>query len=178
MPGGTQAESTCRRRDAPIVAAEEREKILGEIVLVALVERADDAEIDGDVLRPRGSVTSTKMLPGCMSAWKKLWRNTCVKKISTPFSASRLMSVPAARSASMSSTWMPKMRSIVSTFVPAVVPVDLRHVEQVGPREIALELRRVGRFAHQVELDGERPLELRDDFDGVQPARIGPVPLG
>jgi hypothetical protein len=24
------------------------------------------------------------MLPGCMSAWKKLSRNTCVKKISTP----------------------------------------------------------------------------------------------
>ena len=29
-----------------------------------------------------GSSTSTKMLPGCMSAWKKLWRNTWVKKIS------------------------------------------------------------------------------------------------
>ena len=38
-------------RDAPVIAAEEREKILGEIVLIALVERADDAEVDGDVLR-------------------------------------------------------------------------------------------------------------------------------
>ena len=52
VPGGTQPESTCKRRDAPVVAAEEREEILGEIVLVALVERADDAEVHGDVLRP------------------------------------------------------------------------------------------------------------------------------
>ena len=51
VPAGTQLESTCKRRDAPVVAAEEREEILGEIVLVALVERADDAEVDGDVLR-------------------------------------------------------------------------------------------------------------------------------
>ena len=35
----------------------------------------------------------TKMLPGCMSAWKKLSRNTWVKKISTPRSASSFMSV-------------------------------------------------------------------------------------
>ena len=35
---------------------------------------------------------------GCMSAWKKLCRNTCVKKISTPFSASLRKSVPRWRS--------------------------------------------------------------------------------
>ena len=68
VPAGTQPESTCSARDAPVVALEEREEVLGEIVLIARVERADDAEVDRDVLRRCGSVTSTKMLPGCMSA--------------------------------------------------------------------------------------------------------------
>ena len=53
----------------------------------------------------------TKILPGCMSAWKKLCRNTWAKKISTPRSASTRGSMPAARIASMSLTGMPWMRS-------------------------------------------------------------------
>jgi hypothetical protein len=75
-------------RDASVIALEEREEVLGQVVLVARIERADDAEVDGGVRGCCGSSSSTKMLPGCMSAWKKLWRNACVKKISTPFSAS------------------------------------------------------------------------------------------
>ena len=55
------------------------------------------------------------MFPGCMSAWKKLSRNTCVKKISTPFSATRLRSTPAARIAGRSLTGMPLMRSMTIT---------------------------------------------------------------
>src|SRR5437868_2043074 len=38
----------------------------------------------------------TKIFPGCMSAWKKPSRNTCVKKISTPARASARMSMPAS----------------------------------------------------------------------------------
>ena len=60
---------------------------------------------------------------------------------------------------------------------PAIVPIDLGHVQQVRAREIALELRGVRGLAHQIELDGERPLELRDDLDGMQPVRFGPVAL-
>ncbi|MOA37220.1 hypothetical protein D3C78_1587950 [compost metagenome] len=49
----------------------------------------------------------TKMLPGCMSAWKKLSRNTWVKKISTPRSASFFMSVCWSCRAARSVTGMP-----------------------------------------------------------------------
>ncbi|MNT68950.1 hypothetical protein D3C72_2072200 [compost metagenome] len=49
----------------------------------------------------------TKMLPGCMSAWKKLSRNTWVKKISTPRSASSFMSVRWSARVARSVTWMP-----------------------------------------------------------------------
>ena len=72
-------------RDALVVATEEREEILREVALVPLGQRAHDAEIERDVLAVvDGASTPTKMLPGCMSAWKKPSRNTCVKKISTP----------------------------------------------------------------------------------------------
>ncbi len=44
-----------------------------------------------------GPSMATRMLPGCMSAWKKPSRNTWVKKISTPARASFLRSTPLAR---------------------------------------------------------------------------------
>ncbi len=57
----------------------------------------------------------TRMLPGCMSAWKKPSRNTWVKKISTPARDRALRSTPPARSASIWPTGVPCMRSITIT---------------------------------------------------------------
>jgi len=66
-----------RLRHALVVALEEGEEVLRQVVLVDVGERAHDAEIDRDVLAARGPVSvETKMLPGCMSAWKKPSRNT------------------------------------------------------------------------------------------------------
>ena len=45
-----------RGRDAVVVAAEEREEVLREIALVALRQRAHDAEVDRDVLAVVGAV--------------------------------------------------------------------------------------------------------------------------
>ena len=55
------------------------------------------------------------MLPGCMSAWKKPSRNTCVKKIVTPSRASFWMSTPASRRRSIWLIGTPYMRSITIT---------------------------------------------------------------
>ncbi len=55
------------------------------------------------------------MLPGCMSAWKKLCENTCVKKMVTPFSASLGMSVPSSFNRATSEIGTPRMRSITIT---------------------------------------------------------------
>ena len=65
---------------------------------------------------------ATKMLPGCMSAWKKASRNTCVKKISTPARASRLKSMPASRSRPPAPIGMPDIRSITITSLPPSSP--------------------------------------------------------
>ena len=52
-PSGTQPDSRCSVRDLAVVAIEHRQEILGEVVLVARIERADDAEIHRGVLRLR-----------------------------------------------------------------------------------------------------------------------------
>ncbi|MOA66566.1 hypothetical protein D3C78_1933720 [compost metagenome] len=54
-----------------------------------------------------GLTVLTKILPGCMSAWKKLWRNTWVKNTSTPRSASSFMSVRWSARVAMSVTGTP-----------------------------------------------------------------------
>ena len=53
---------------------------------------------------------------------------------------------------------------------PAQVPVDLRHVQHRGTREIAPQLRGVGRLAHQVKLIEDRPLVVGHDLGRAQAA--------
>ena len=121
---------------------------------------------------------STKMLPGCMSAWKKLCRNTCVKKISTPFSASRRISVPASRRRAMLEICTPRMRSMTMTRGPAEIPMHRRHVQQRRVLEIAAQLRGVACFAHQVELIENGFLVFAHHFHGLQAAAAFPVRFG
>jgi hypothetical protein len=99
-----------------------------------------------------GSVTFTKIFPGCMSAWKKLCRKTWVKKISTPFSASFSMLVP-----------------------PAEIPVDLWHVEHLRTLEVALQLCSVAGLAHEVQFVDDRLLVLGDDFERFEALAVLPV---
>jgi len=62
--------------------------------------------------------------------------------------------------------------------LPAVIPVNLRHVEQRGPREIALQLRRVAGLAHQIEFIGDGFAILAHDFHGPHGPRLDPVFVG
>jgi len=106
-----------RRRHTFVVALEESQEILRQIVLVTVGQRADDAEIERNVLAVMLPSVATKMLPGCMSAWKKPSRKTCVKKISTPARDRSERLMPAASSASVWLIGMPRMRSITITVV-------------------------------------------------------------
>ena len=63
----------------------------------------------------RSPLASMKMLPGCMSAWKKPSRNTCLKNISAALARITSGSKPAAIRASRSSEAMPLTRSRVRT---------------------------------------------------------------
>ena len=64
-----------------VVAPEAGEEVVGQVALVGVAERADDAEVERDVAAEGAGSRLTWMLPGCMSAWKKPSRKTCVKKI-------------------------------------------------------------------------------------------------
>ena len=108
-----------------------------------------------------GSAISTKIFPGCMSAWKKLCRNTCVKKMRTPFSA-RLRDVGAAVAQAREVADRHAMDALHDHDLgAAVVPVHFRHVEQLGAGEVALQLRGVGGLAHEVEFIEDGLLVLR-----------------
>ena len=121
--------------------------------------------------------TPTKMLPGCMSAWKKPSRNTCVKKISTPARASRLKSMPAARSVGDAADRDAGHPLHDEHFARRPVPVDLGHPQQRRAQEIAPQLRAVGRLAHQVELVVDRLVEFGDDVARPQALAFAPQPL-
>ena len=62
-----------------------------------------------------GLMVSTKTLPGCISAWKKLSRNTWVKKIVKPFSAKSARSMPILSKVAISEMGTPVMRSATIT---------------------------------------------------------------
>src|SRR5437763_1137473 len=99
------------------------------------------------------------MLPGCMSAWKKPSRKTCVKKISTPSRASFGMSMPSSRRRCAAFTGMPDALHHHHVAV-APVPVDLGHDEQAAVGEVAAQLARVGGFAQQIQLVVDGVLEF------------------
>ena len=54
-------------------------------------------------------------------------------------------------------------------FRAAVIPVNLRHIQQVGAREIAAQLGSVGRFAHEVEFVDDGLFVFVHHLGGPQP---------
>ena len=123
-----------------------------------------------------GSI-ATKMLPGCMSAWKKPSRNTCVKKISTPARASRGRSTFAARSSSMRPIGMPGHALHHQHLALGVVPPDLGDQQERRVAEVAAQLRAVRGLAREVELVADRLLELGHDRARLQALAVRPQPL-
>jgi hypothetical protein len=57
--------------DPAVVAPEERQEVQGQVILVDIRQRADDAEVERDVTVEIGAVGP----PGCFgAAAEKLWR--------------------------------------------------------------------------------------------------------
>ena len=113
-----------------------------------------------------------------MSAWKKPSRNTCVKKISTPARASAGMSMPF----SLQGVDLRDRRAAHALHhhhaLRAQVPVHRGHEEQRRAGEVAAELARVRRFAHQIELVVEVARELGHHLARLEAAAFGPPALG
>ena len=123
------------------------------------------------------SVGDTRMLPGCMSAWKKPSRNTWVKKISTPARASAGISTPFCLQHG-DLRYRRAVHALHHHDAPrAVVPVDRRHREQRRVREIAPQQRGVRRLAHQVRLVVQVARELGHHLARLEAPPVRPESL-
>jgi hypothetical protein len=97
---GTQPDSTCSSATRLVVAVEEGEEVLRQVALV-LWQGADDAEVHRDVAPGSGIDEDVARVHVGV---EEVVRNTWVKKISTPRSASCFMVDAAPCRASMSPT--------------------------------------------------------------------------
>lgn len=95
-----------------VVTVEKGHEVLGQVALVLRPQAADDAEIDRDVLL----VLADEDVAGVHVGMKEIVLEHLPEKISTPRSARRWKSTPAACMATMLSMPMPRMRSIIITF--------------------------------------------------------------
>src|SRR5690606_24104473 len=167
-----------QRRDAPVVAAEEREEILGEIMLILVAQRADDAEVDRDVAGTLRVRDVDEDVPRMHVRMEEVVAEH-LREEDLDAVLGEQTDVRAARLEERDVADRDAVDALHRQHVgPAIVPVDLRHVELVRVREIALQLRRVRGLAQQVDLVHQRLLELLDDLDGPQAPSVRPVALG
>ena len=162
VSGGHPARLDVRGRHAVVVAAEEREEVLREIALVALRQRAHDAEVERDVLAVVGAVGRdedvARVHVGVEEAVAEHLREEDLD------AGARQPLQVDARARRARSTWpigMPAIRSITMHFAAAPVPVHRGHQQQRRMPEIAAQLRAVGRLARQVELVARASSRIR-----------------
>ena len=161
-----------RERDALVVAPQEAEEVLREIVLVELRERSHDPEIERDVAALRRDEDVPGMHVGVEEA---VAEHLHEKNLDA--GARELLDVDAL---------LAQRRHLVDGravhalhdhhFFGAEVPVDLGDEQQRRAFEIAPELARVRRFAQEIELVLEVFLELA--HDGVRLATACLRPSG
>ncbi len=164
--------------DAMVVAVEERKKIGREILLIFGAECADDAEVHSRVLGPFGIGDDDKDIAGMHVGVEEIVAEDLGKKNLDP-----VFGEPLDICSGFAQGIHVADRDAVDTlldhdFGTAVVPVDLGHVKHVGTREVALQLRCIGRFTHQVEFVNDRLLVLGHNLERLETFAMFPVPAG
>ncbi|MEZ5906260.1 MAG: hypothetical protein R3C69_14580 [Geminicoccaceae bacterium] len=101
-------------RHLDVVALQKAHEDVGHVPAVGHLDPAHDAEIEATMVPSR----SIRILPGCMSPWKKPSLKTWLKKAPAAFSMIRSGSCPAAISAARSAMPWPTIRSKVTTRRP------------------------------------------------------------
>ena len=160
--------------DAPVVAAEEGEEVLGQVALVGRAQRAHDAEVDRDVVALRGDEDVPRMHVGVEEAVAEHLREEDLDTV---------LGDPLEVDAGGAHRRQVADRDAADALHDHHVavgqrPVHLGDVEQLAALEGAAQLRGVGRLAQQVELVEEDPFRLGHHLDRAQAACILPVALG
>ena len=159
-------------RHLAVVALEEGHQVACQVVLVLGGQAADDAAVDGDVLRiarlPGADEDVARVHVGVEEA---VAEHLGEENLHAAFGQQLHVGVLRAQGGDVGH------RHAVDALHdqhlgPAVIPVDLRHVDQRRAFEVALELAGVGRFAQQVELVVDDLLVVADHFHRVQATRL------
>ena len=163
-----------RGRDAVVVAAEEREEVLRQEVLVALGQRAHDPEIDGDVLavvRRRGGDEDVAR----MHVRVEVAVAEDLREEELDAGAREPGNVHARLAQPLHLRDRDARHPLHHHHVgAAVVPVHLGDEQQRRALEVAPQLRAVRGLAREVELVAQGLLELAHHFARPQPLAVRP----
>ncbi len=163
-----------RLRDAPVVAVEERQEILREVALVALAERAHDAEVEGDVAALRFALGADENVARVHVGVEEAVAEHLREEDLHARTGERGNVDPL-----LFEVFPLRNRDAVHPLhhhhpLRAKVPVHLGHDEQARAREVAPQLAGVRRLAQQIELLFQVMLEFRDHLLRLEAPRLGP----
>ena len=159
-----------RLGDALVVALEEGEEVLRQVVLVDVGQRAHDAEVERDVLTVRCDENVARMHVGVKEAVAEH-----LGEEDFDAGARQRGHVHALGAQGIDLRDRQAVHALHHHRAgTAVVPVDLGHREQWRIAEIAAQLRTVRRLAHQVQFVAEVLGKLGHHLARLQPAPFRP----
>src|SRR5258706_4375969 len=157
-------------RDAPVIAPEKGEEVLREVVLVHLVERAHDAEVERDV----AAVGRHQDVPRVHVGVKEPVAEN-LREENLDAGTRELRDLDAQRAQFTHLADRHADHALHDHDLGAAeVPEYFRHEQQRRVVEIAAQLAGVGRLAHQIEFVLQMPFELGHHFPGLEPAAVRP----
>ncbi len=166
-----------QRRDPVVVALEEREEVLREVVLVEVRQRADDPEIERDIAPELRRIETHLDIAGVHVRMEKAVAEHLREEDLDAF-ARELRNIDASRAQRIDLADRHADHPLHHEHARrAELPVHLRHEQQIEPDEIAPQLAAVRGFAHQVEFVVQIFVEFGDDFARLQPFTVGPQAL-
>ncbi len=160
-------------RDAPVIALEECKQVTRQVILIFRGQAADDAAIDGDVLRAPRIDGADENVAGVHVSVEKavaeyLGEEDLHAALGEHFHVGALIGQRRE---------VGDLNAVDALhhqhFRPTPVPVDLRHVQQRRTFEVALQLAGVGRLAQQVEFVVDGFFVVLHHVDRVQQACVG-----
>ncbi len=157
-----------------VVAAEEGEEVLRQVVLVVVRQRADDAEVQRDpaaeVLAAVADVDVAGVHVGVEEAVAQRLREEDLDG-----ARRQLLDVDAGLAQPRHLAHRDAVHALHHDDVAAaVVPVHLGHPQQPRAGEVAPQLRAVGGLAHQVQFVVQVLVELGHHFARAQPLAVAP----
>ena len=162
-------------RHLPVVPLQEREEVAGEIPLVLGAEAAHDPEVDRDVVR---RVARDEDVAGVQIGVEEVVAEDLGEEDLGP-PLGELLQVEPRFAERLDVVHRDAVDAVEDQHVArGMGPVDERHLEQPGPKELAPQGRGGRSLAQHVELVEEDLLELGDDRDRMEPAHRGDETLG